>query len=52
MENTNLESRLLPGEIMITNDITSPIMMLMMCYPENSVRTFTVSDAIYPQNIL
>lgn len=52
IENTNLKSRLLPGNYDHKCYNRSPNMTLVMCYPENSVRTFTVSDAIYPQNLL
>jgi len=50
--NTNLKSRLLPGNYDHKCYNRSPNMTLVMCYPENYVRMFTVSDAIYPQNIL
>lgn len=49
MENMNLKSRLLPGNYDHKCN-RSPNMTPVMPHPENSVRMFTVSDAIYPQN--
>lgn len=52
MEKKNLKNRFLPGNYYHKCYNRSLNTTLVMCYPGNSVRLFTVSDKIYSWNIL